>query len=161
MVIYNLVPKGKVCPRKSKRRLINSVISFALPSGWPSLLFFKQYSCTSKKWFCSWCHDFMIKLPIFVTRSKEGPGLPLSPPFLDLIGVWGRNLKVPLTRIQAQHQHPHRTHRTHDTTDQWREIFGGWGESRRFALLTKGVTEMRPEWRRASGEFLVHFSQEN
>jgi len=58
-------------------------------------------------------------------------------------------------------QHPHRTHRTHDTTDQWRKTFGGWGEGRRFGLLTQCVTETCPEWRASCVQVMGHFSKEN
>ena len=73
-----------------------------------------------------------------------------------------RNRRYPRPGILAQRPAPgHRTHRTHDTTDQWREIFGGWGESRLFGLPSTGVTDLRPEWWRASRCLLVHFRKTN
>ena len=54
---------------------------------------------------------------------------------LYLSEVGGENRRFPDRESKPSTQHPHRTHRAHDTTDQWREISGGGAELRRFGLL--------------------------
>ena len=60
--------------------------------------------------------------------------------------------RSPLPGIQAQRPSP--SHRTHDTTDRWREFVGGQGDLRPIFLLSYRITKIRPEY---TGEYLASF----
>jgi hypothetical protein len=61
------------------------------------------------------------------------------------LGVQNRRFPKWESKPSTQHQHPHRTH---DTTDQWREIILRLGRNRRIfllLLLLSGARVPRPE----------------
>ena len=71
------------------------------------------------------CYMSNIMLTFSISRSEVG----------------GEHRRCPDRESKPSTQHQHRTH---DTTDQWREIFGGWAEIMVLGYCSPGLPKSVP-----------------